>query len=192
MPDLSNGFLVDKEKDCWTVSQEFRNHIKQFFQPNKYSFLEVGCYKGLTASFLAEHFVQYLGVDISDNYLIEARRMNSLKHVEFKKFDIYNSNWKDLFFSPDIILIDAIHKYEHVRKDIDNCLSIFSNAYIIFDDYGAWESVFRAVNEAIEQDRICIVQEIGISKGCQLWPDKLNPHSYTHFGSEGVIAKALV
>ena len=92
-------------------------------------------------------------------------------------------------FSADIVLIDALHEYDYVKQDIDNCLTRFQNAYVIFDDYGTWEGVFRAVNEAIEEQQLDIVQEIGLEKGRQLWSDKSNPHAYTHFGAEGLICR---
>lgn len=182
-------FSIDKRQDCWTLSQKFRDDIKQFFLPQKYKFLEVGSYKGLTAQFLADHFSQYLGLDINDEYLMLARKINASNHAQFQKFDVYNSSWNDLNFAADIVLIDALHKYEYIKQDIDNCLKRFKHAFIIFDDYGAWESVFRAVNEAIEDNKLEVVEEVGIEKGQQLWLDESNPHSYTHFGSEGLICR---
>ncbi len=178
---------VDKREDCWTVSQKFREDIKQFFAPQKYTFLEIGCYKGWTAKFLADHFIEYLGLDIKDEHLELARIINASNHAQFQKFDIYSSNWNDLNFSADIVLIDALHEYQYIKQDIENCLKRFKNAFFIFDDYGAWESVFRAVNEAIEENKLKVVQEIGLGKDQQLWSDESNPHAYTHFGSEGLI-----
>ena len=182
---------VDKTEDCWTISQQFRENIKQFFLPKRYTFLEVGCYKGLTAKSLAEHFIEYLGLDIQDKNLELARIINASNHAQFQKFDIYNSNWNDLNFSADIVFIDALHEYKYIKQDIDNCLKRFKNAFFIFDDYGAWESVFRAVNEAIEEHKLKVVQEIGLAKDQQLWSDQSNPHAYTHFGSEGLICRSF-
>ncbi len=71
------------------------------------------------------------------------------------------------------------------------CQVYLQNAFFIFDDYGAWESVFRAVNEAIEEDKLKLVQEIGLAKDQQLWSDKSNPHADTHFGSEGLICRSF-
>ena len=184
---------VDKRKDCWTVSQQFRDHVKQFFPKKKYTLLEVGCYKGMTAKHLADHFTQYLGLDVNDRYLRVARLNNIFNsHVKFQKFDVYTSDWNDLTFTADVVLIDARHKYEYIKQDIDNCLKRFNNALIIFDDYGAWESVYRAVNEAIDDGKLEVVKEIGVEKGQQLWPDHNNPYSYTHFGSEGLICRSSI
>ncbi|NEP48202.1 MAG: class I SAM-dependent methyltransferase [Moorea sp. SIO3C2] len=182
---------VDKRTDCWTVSQQFRDDVKQFFPKKKYNLLEVGCYKGMTAKHLADHFTQYLGLDVNDRYLRVATLNNIFNsHVKFQKFDVYNSDWNQLTFLADVVLIDARHKYEYIKQDIDNCLKRFNNALIIFDDYGAWESVFRAVNEAIDHGKLEVVKEIGVEKGQQLWPDQNNPYSYTHFGSEGLICRS--
>ncbi len=182
---------IDKSQDCWTLSQRFRNDIKQFFLPQTYNFLEVGCYKGLTAKFLAEHFVEYLGLDVQDEYLMSARKNNASNHAQFQKFDVYNSSWHHLDFTADIVMIDALHEYEYIKQDIDNCLERFPNAIIIFDDYGAWESVFRAVNEAVAENKLEIVREMGMEKGSQLWSDKSNPRSSTHFGSEGLVCRSV-
>ncbi|NEO69739.1 class I SAM-dependent methyltransferase [Moorena sp. SIO3H5] len=182
---------VDKRKDCWTVSQQFRDHVKQFFPKKKSTLLEVGCYKGMTAKHLADHFTQYLGLDVNDRYLRVARLNNIFNsHVKFQKFDVYTSDWNQLTFPADVVLIDARHKYEYIKQDIDNCLKRFNHALIIFDDYGAWESVYRAVNEAIDDGKLEVVKEIGVEKGQQLWPDQNNPYSYTHFGSEGLICRS--
>lgn len=183
---------MDKTQDCWTVSQKFRDDIKKFFPAKKYYFLEVGCYKGITAKYLASHFIQYLGLDVDSNYLEEAR-LNNVSNVNahFQKFDLYNSDWNDLIFTPDVILIDALHEYEYIKQDIENALQRFNNSFFIFDDYGAWESVFTAVNEAIAAGKLEKIQEIGIDKNQRLWEDKKNPRSYTHFASEGLICRSI-
>ena len=89
------------------------------------------------------------------------------------------------------MFIDALHEYKYIKQDIDNCLKRFENAFFIFDDYGAWESVFTAVNEAIEENKLYVVQEMGLAKDQQLWSDQSNPHAYTHFGSEGLICRSF-
>ncbi|NET58865.1 MAG: class I SAM-dependent methyltransferase [Symploca sp. SIO2E6] len=188
---MTNNLPVDKKTDYWTVSQQFRDHIRQFFPAKQYSLLEVGCYKGLTAKSLADHFTQYLGLDVQEQYL-RAARINNLfnAHVKFQKFDVYNTDWNQITFPADVVLIDAVHEYEYIKQDIDNCLQRFEQAVIIFDDYGAWESVFRAVNEAIAQGKLEVAQEIGLKQGQRLWADESNPYSYTHFGSEGLICRS--
>ena len=163
--------------------------MKAFFPAQQYSFLELGCYTGLTSSVLADHFTQFLGIDIKEEYLAEARQINAGNQVQFQIFDLYNTDWTALNFEADVVLIDARHQYEFVVKDIANCLARFPNAYIIFDDYGAWESVSTAVNEAVARKELEIVQEIGAPQGSQLWVDPNDPRSYTRFGSEGVICR---
>lgn len=183
---------VDKRTDYWTVSQQFRDHVRQFLPAKKYSLLEVVCYKGLTAKSIAGHFTQYLGLDIQEQYLRIARINNIFNaNVKFQKFDVYNSDWNNITFPADVILIDAVHEYEYIKQDIDNCLRRFKSGVIIFDDYGAWESVFKAVNEAIDEGKLEILREIGLKKDQQLWADESNPHSYTHFGSEGLICRSI-
>ncbi|MBV8882590.1 MAG: class I SAM-dependent methyltransferase [Chroococcidiopsidaceae cyanobacterium CP_BM_RX_35] len=177
---------TDKSSDVFTVSQKFRDDLINFFQPNKYNFLELGCYRGLTAKILADHFVKYLGVDISWKRLLIAKLSNVFnQNVRFKRFDLYKSDWDTLDFLADVVLIDAVHSYEFVRQDISNCIKRYKNAFIVFDDYGAWEGVYKAVNEAIDESRLEILQEVGARKG------ELNSLFPNNLGSEGLICRVV-
>ena len=178
-------FSIDKSEDFFTVSQKFRNDIKSFFEPQKYRFLEVGCYRGLTAKVLSSHFTEYLGVDNRWQNLLVARIINVFKsNVSFHKYDLYdNSDWSELNFAADIILIDASHSYEDVCQDIENCIKRYQGAFIIFDDYGAHEGVYKSVNEYIQQKHLELLAEIGAEKG------QLDSPFPNQLGSEGLICR---
>lgn len=146
----------------------------------------MGCYRGLTAKALAPHFIKYLGVDINWRTLLVAKIFNiSNRNVKFKRFNLYTSDWDKLNFPADIVFIDANHTYECVRQDINNCIKTYKNAFIVFDDYGAWKSVYKAVNEAIDENRLERLQEIGAKQG------ELNCAYPNRFGSEGLICRVV-
>jgi hypothetical protein len=177
---------TDKTADVFTVSRKFREDMKNFFAPNKYCFLEVGCYRGLTAKALANHFIEYLGLDISRKSLLIARMANLFNRgARFRRFDLYNSDWSTLKFPADIVFIDANHTYECVRQDIKNCIKVYKDAFVVFDDYGAWEGVHRAVSEAINDHRLEILREIGEKKG------ELSSIRPNNLGPEGLICRVV-
>lgn len=177
---------IDKSSDVMTISNKFRDDIMNFFPAKKYNFLEIGCYRGLTAKVLANHFVQYLGIDINWRTLLVAK-INNISHpnVKFKRFDLYNSNWSNLDFPADIVFVDADHSYKSVQQDINNCIKTYKNAFIVFDDYGAFPGVYKAVNEAIAENRLEKLQEIGAKQG------ELNCANTNSLGSEGLICRVV-
>ena len=176
---------VDKSEDFFTVSNKFRNDIKSFFEPKKHRFLEVGCYRGLTAKALSPHFSKYLGIDNRWQNLLVARIINAFKpNVSFIKYDLYNnSDWSTIKFPADIILIDASHAYKDVCQDIQNCIDRYQDAFVIFDDYGAHEGVYNAVNEYIDKNLLEVLSEIGAKK------EELDSPFPNKFGSEGLICR---
>lgn len=58
----------------------------------------------------------------------------------------------------DILLIDADHEYEGVKKDIDNYLhTVKQSGIVLFHDYGKdgyWTGVTEAADEAVEAGKI--------------------------------------
>lgn len=176
---------IDKSEDFFTVSQKFRHDLMNFFEPQKYRFLEVGCYRGLTAKVLSSHFVEYLGIDNRWQNLLVARAINAFNfNVSFRKYDLYDgSDWSKFDFAADIVFIDASHSYQDVCQDIKNCLKRYENAFVVFDDYGAHEGVYQAVNEHIQQKYLEVITEIGAVKGT------LDSPFPNNLGTEGLICR---
>ncbi len=176
---------IDKSEDFFTVSQKFRHDLMNFFEPKKYRFLEVGCYRGLTAKALSSHFIEYLGIDNRWQNLLVARTINAFNfNVSFRKYDLYDgSDWSKFDFAADIVFIDASHAYQDVCQDIKNCINRYQNAFVVFDDYGAHEGVYKSVNQHIQQKHLEVIREIGAEKG------KLDSPFPNHLGTEGLICR---
>lgn len=57
--------------------------------------------------------------------------------------------------SIDLIFIDADHKYESVKADIDSWLPrVKKGGMVLFHDYDSWPGVTQAVDEAIKQEKL--------------------------------------
>ena len=53
--------------------------------------------------------------------------------------DVYNQPWN---FEPmDIVFIDCVHDYQHIKSDIDNTLNSFNKPILVFDDYCIHHSI---------------------------------------------------
>lgn len=55
----------------------------------------------------------------------------------------------------DLVFIDGSHSYEYVVSDTKNARKLLrgGKGWILWDDYGVWEGVTRALNELYEKDR---------------------------------------
>ena len=57
--------------------------------------------------------------------------------------------------------------------NIENCLKIDKECYIIFDDYGMFEDVKRAIDEYVESKKLKFVKYIGEPAGSDCRPGKI-------------------
>lgn len=156
------------DKDVWTISTHFRYDIIHFFaNKSKYSIAEIGSYKGYTTSFLSKLFKFVIAVDNNPEFHFMNMKLNSdRQNIHYALFDLYQTNWSDVFIDNvdiQVAFIDAGHSYEQCKSDIDNCLSNFKNIkYIIFDDYGVWSGVKKAVDEYIHYGKLQFETFIGM------------------------------
>jgi len=172
---------IDIFDDVFTVSQKFRNDVKNFFSYRKdWTCLEVGSYKGYTTYFLGDVFKKVIGLENLDHHLQFSRKHNSRDNVEYIKFDIYADEWK--FENIDVSYIDCDHSYEACKKDVENSLKL-GVKYIIFDDYEVWCGVKKCVNEYCEKGILKKEIYIGV--------DKIPAGERLVEGNEGVICKVL-
>lgn len=151
-------------------------------------FVEVGCWKGKSASFMAETIknskkkINFYCVDTWKGTLTEHGHQEDPDVVNDRLFEVFNENLKDLngYYtcirglsvdgakqfeneSIDFCYIDASHEYEDVLDDIDAWLpKVKKNGVIAGDDFNS-PKVSRAVKERLKK------------------VDKLNHYTWQHF-----------
>ena len=64
-----------------------------------------------------------------------------------------------------MVFIDCVHDYKHVKSDIDNSIKTFNKPLIVFDDYGLFPEIKKAVDEYIEKDVLKVEKYLGQPTG---------------------------
>lgn len=84
-------------------------------------------------------------------------------NVKYYGQDIYNTTLP--INQGDIFLVDAEHTYHAVIEDTSRSLEFKSNGkkYFIYDDYGAYPDIKKAIDDLIEYNKIEIIKKIGYS-----------------------------
>lgn len=152
-------------QDLWTLSDEFRVHLKDFFKDKSVkSIAEIGSYKGYTTRFFSELFEKVYAVDNNLEFHNLNKQFNKDKNnIEYVTLDIYNNEWKDLDSTIETVFIDAGHEYKHCKMDTINSLKQFKDLYyVIFDDYGVWSGVKQTVEEFVEKNILQFDQYVGL------------------------------
>jgi len=170
-------------EDIWTCSDEMRAHIAEEFTEKNYKLTEIGAHKGYSTGHLASIFNHVYAIDNSDLWTDFSRQLNRNKsNITYIKLDLYGESWANLP-DCDVSFIDAVHSYEHCMMDINNSIMNFKNLkYIIFDDYGVWDGVKKAVDECVAAGKFKIVKFIGLT-------DVPGPHGIVKNSHEGVIVR---
>lgn len=153
--------------------------------------LEIGTNQGWTAYLLSFIAKNVYTIEFDVHNLQEAKKhCDGISNIHFIHGDAYNDDtYTSLPKTLDAVVIDCIHDYEHVIKDINRALSYTDpdkGIYLIFDDYSHPDSVGvkQAIDYAIEQ---------GLSFECHLGHEKdytVNRNDGTSFtltGPEGII-----
>lgn len=159
------------DKDTWktTTSRIFKLNVVQFLsKKTKKKIVEFGAAQGHTTYFISPIASSVLSIDFEDKNcdLIKQRKCDN---VEVKQIDLYDKSFTEFIERQnfDIAIIDAVHTYENVKKDIENA-KLAGVKDFIFDDYGSFAGVKQAIDEFIEKmkekDRVN-VQVIGMPPG---------------------------
>lgn len=162
----------------WFTYPNLYSYVVDKFPDNSH-FVEVGVWKGMSASYMAVEivnsgknikldcvdnweFVENLQEDISPEFFGENIYETFLKNIEpvshiitpIKKISwegskLYSDN------SLDFVFIDAAHDYESVKKDINSWFpKIKEGGIIAGHDYGWSDDVKKAVDEFFENKEI--------------------------------------
>jgi len=174
---ILNG-IPDKREWKTTTTLKLKKDIYNFFKNNNLSnscIVELGTHHGHTTRVLSYLFKKVITYDIEDsNPPGFSKKLNKDRdNISYRYQDVYQFPWWEECGEAQVVFIDTIHKYEEVCMDIDNSLKIEELEYIIFDDYGMFPEVKRAVREAVKNKKLIPVSYIGEKLGSDCRPGKL-------------------
>jgi hypothetical protein len=153
-------------EDIWTCSDEMRTDIADFFKDKShFKIAEIGAHKGYTTRVLSQLFSTVYAVDNSVEWTNFSKNFNKDRtNIEYVALDIYRDSWEIIPNDIDVSFIDAVHSYESCKSDIVNSIRRFTNLqYIIFDDYGVWPGVKKAIDEMISTKALILERFIGLT-----------------------------
>ena len=155
--------LPDKTESKTTTSLKFKADFIEFFDEDKYknmSILEVGSSLGHSTGMLSYLFGKVVALDNLYERHEQSKKLNSNSdNIEYVVMDVYNQPWN--FDRMDIVFIDCVHDYAHIKSDIDNSLKFGKGTIIVFDDYGLFPELKQAIDEYVERGQLKILKKIG-------------------------------
>ncbi len=159
--------LPDKTESKTTTSLKWKSDFIDYFRDEKYremKILEIGSSNGSSTRILSFLFKEVTAIDTLSERHIRSSKLNyDRDNIEYLVMDVYRQTWD---FKPmDVVFIDCVHDYSHVRSDIDNTISSFDKPIIVFDDYGLFPEVKRAVDEYIEGGVLELKTYLGMPAG---------------------------
>tara|TARA_R110001592_G_scaffold150947_3_gene377052 strand:+ start:2956 stop:4410 length:1455 start_codon:yes stop_codon:yes gene_type:complete len=156
--------LPDKTESKTTTSLKFKADFIDFFDKEEYKdmkVLEVGSSLGHSTGMLSYLFKKVIALDnLYERHEQSKKLNNGSDNIEYVVMDVYNQPWN---FEPmDIVFIDCVHDYAHVKSDIDNSLNSFGKGTIIaFDDYGLFPELKQAIDEYVDRGKFKVLKKIG-------------------------------
>ena len=154
--------LPDKTESKTTTSLKFKSDLISFFK-DKFKdkvLVEIGTSLGYGTKIFSTIFKKVITADVSIEKMNFAKDyLKSFDNIEFKLMDVYNQEW-DFGENVDVVFIDCVHDYNHIRSDINNAL-LLNPELLVMDDYGLYPDLKRAIDEFIESGRLKSVKKIG-------------------------------
>ncbi len=155
LQDVANAvakFSEIPDKSQWktTTSHVFKLGLAQVLSgKNKLKWIEIGAAQGHTTHFLSSMAKTIFSIDIDKK---NCEMIEGLGHenVTVADWDLYSSKFEDYMKKNnfDAAVIDAIHDEHHANIDIQNCINAGVKTFV-FDDYGAFAGVKKAVDDFI-------------------------------------------
>ena len=193
--DLS--VLEDREKSRWFYYQEYYERIakmvQEFTQFRK--FIELGAYKGNSICYLADKISDYIELDNVEIYTVDTfnptstssntwKREKDLQDVCFENIYKFGMNdcvevligeshefvnkFNDEYF--DFVFIDADHKYESVKQDIEDWYpKVRVGGILAGHDYAQTQHGIRKAVDDRFGSRVDTFQTHPMLKKCQVW-----------------------
>lgn len=179
--------VVDKMQNKNTTSLKFKDDLINYFQSiegsEDFVCVEVGAAHGYSTHVLAQLFKKVYSIEFNKHNLADAEKFNQ-KHsnIIWRNIDAYGQDW-EINERVNVSFIDCIHDYIHTTKDINASVKRGREVmYLVFDDYGLFPEVKRAVDDFIK-GADCQVTYIGHPEGTLIAVDRVVK------ASEGVILK---
>ena len=192
LKDKEKQFLLKGLPDKWesktTTTLRYKSEMIDFFRKEKYknmTVLEIGSSNGHSTKVLSSLFKSVTAVDIlKERHLHSHENYNKDKdNINYIVADVYNKPWD--FGHHDVVFIDCVHDYQHVRSDIENTLKICNKPIMIFDDYGLFPDIKQAIDEYINSGVFEVLTYVGHQKGTII--PKTQNKILKHF--EGIICQ---
>ena len=160
--------LPDKTLHTSTTSLKFKYDVYNYFYPmsRNMNIAEFGSWCGFFTQVFSEMFNKVYSIDnVRKECFLEQTK--GLYNVEYIIQDLYGRNNKKMNLDVDVIMIDAVHTYSAVMSDVKLARHYLKNkrAYLIFDDYGAFEEVKAAVDELRRKEVIILREVVGHPMG---------------------------
>ena len=167
--------LPDKLTSKTTTSLKWKSDFIDYFRDDKFKsmkVLEVGSSLGHSTRIMSFLFDKVIAIDNLPERHEKSSKLNyDRNNIEYVIMDVYNQRWD---FEPmDIVFIDCVHDYRHVKSDIDNAISNFDKPIIVFDDYGLFPELKTAIDEYIEAGVLELKTYLGMPKGTY-YPKTMN------------------
>ena len=180
---------VRKSESKTTTSMKFKADIIDFFGKDYKDkvIVEIGTSLGHGTKILSGLFKKVITVDNSVEKLTYAKEyLQLLDNIEFKLLDVYQGIW-NFDEKVDVVFIDCVHTYEHLKSDVDNSLNTFDKPIIFFDDYGLFPDLKRLIDEYVDMGKFKVLKKIGQHKG-KIYPKTQNK---VLLDREGIICQTV-
>ena len=195
---LKKHNIPNKTEFFATTSYKFKSDILDNFSSSiDKVFIEFGTSRGYTSAFASElfktvHTVNYDRGNYNNRDIKAQDYLNKIDNVNQHWFDLYNTSFDSILSNlgkGDVFLSDAQHTTNAVIIDTKLAKHLSNdNSYIVYDDYGLYKGIRKAVEILVEDKVIEITKFIGEEKEWQFDP---RSRQRVLQDREGVICKIL-
>jgi len=184
--------IPDKPDFHATTSYKFKEDLFYFFQSIGSEDLictEFGTSRGFTTVMLSYLFKEVHTVNLKQGDLTK-ELISGLDNIHLHEFNLY-SNSKLPTPKSDVFIIDAGHNYRDVISDTKRAIeNSTGKSFLIFDDFGGFPPVRKAILDILAEGKIGVVKFIGMNAGWKYGEEAIHvSRTLTH--QEGVICQIL-